>query len=52
MELMAAIRGLEAVEMHSEVVVYTDSQLRVQGNYRMDSKLEIEGMEDGIRKTR
>ncbi len=31
MELMAAIRGLEAVEGGSEVVVYTDSQYVCKG---------------------
>ena len=31
MELMAAIRGLEAVEEHSQVVIYTDSQYVCKG---------------------
>ena len=31
MELMAAIRGLEAIEGHSQVVIYTDSQYVCKG---------------------
>ena len=47
MELMAAIRGLEAVEGHSQVVHLHRLTICVQGYYRMDSKLETEG--DGRR---
>jgi ribonuclease HI len=43
MELLAAIRGLEAVEGHSQVVLYTDSQYVCKGITEWIANWKVKG---------
>ena len=51
MELMAAIRGLEAIEVQSQVVLYTDSQYVCKGITEWIGNWKLKGWKNGIRKT-